>query len=804
MKSNLNWNRRDWLMILIIAVVCVLAWFPVLFFKDRSFGVELDFIRQFYPARYFAVDSVSKGIFPLWNPYVFCGYPFFASYQTALLYPFNTLMIWLYAISGSTFSIKAQCGFVVFHFFLAGVFMYVLAREFNLNRYACAISAFTFMFCGYMTAHAGHLNQHSAAAWIPFVFLLFYRAAKRKSVTYALLSGVALGIALLAGHFQPIFYLCFMLLIYAFYLGIASLRKGERTTYAFFGLLALLIMIAAAVLLTSAQLLPTYEMIGISSRHNLPFEIASTYSLPRKQIITLLFPHFYGSSPENYTGGWAPAMWELYGYSGVLALILGVVAFLRREKEAVGYFWIMLVLSVLLALGPGGYVFTLLFKAGLLFDRFRDPARILVLFGFCSAVLAGFGADHVIENFMPRSAKGETGSLKSTVLSATAFILIVVVVVSGALIARGAKHAKNTEKAIRGMLLPCFIAVVFSGLILIFTRVPQRGWLMGAGLLILVLFDLAVHNTTWPVVRINPHDLYADREASEYLARKKGVFRVETDAHTMYEALDNGPIYRLDKTTGDDSLVLLRFHQYREMLVPSVSPGVQPGLFYEGSIRSPLLDLMNAAYLVSREKIPDVLAKNKFALEKSIGGVQVYRNHDVLPRAFIACGEFVSDGNESLKKVSKSNRQTLESHAFLELEGDNYRDGDIIRSVSGTVKLTRKEPGRLVIDIQPESRGVLVLAEAWYPGWEAFVDGAKAKIYKADYLFMGVILDRKARRVEFVFRPRTLRTGIYVSCTAVALLFAYFAMYFAFRNKSECWACQVSVSKQHLNQVEGD
>lgn len=790
-------------MLMIIAFVCLLAWFPVLFFKDRSFGVELDFIRQFYPARYFAVDSISKGVFPLWNPYVFCGHPFFASYQTALLYPFNILMIGLYAVSGSTFSIKAQCGFVVFHFFLAGFFMYVAAREFSLSRYASLLAALTFMFCGYMTAHAGHLNQHSAAAWIPLIFLLFHRAVKRKSVSYSLLSGAALGIALLAGHFQPIFYLCLMLLIYALYVGIAAFRKGERVAHAFFGLLAVLIMVAVAVLLASAQLLPTYEMIRISSRERIPYEIASTYSLPRRQMITLLFPHFYGSSPANYTGGWAPAMWELYGYSGILALILGVVAFRHRERETVGYFWIMLVLSVLLALGPGGYIFTLLFKAGLLFNRFRDPARILVLFGFSSAFLAGFGADHVIENFMSRGSEKEAVRIKSAVLTATAFILIIAVVVTGVLLARGAKHAKNTEKAIRSMLLPCLIVVAFSGLILICSRIPRHGSLLSGGLLILILLDLIVHNAAWTVVEINPRDLYADRRACEYLASRKGVFRVETDAHTMYEALDNGPIYHLEKTTGDDSLVLKRFHQYREMLIPSVSPGVQPGLFYEGAIRSPLLDLMNSMYFVSRNRMADVLAEKKFILEKKLDGVYVYRNVDALPRAFMAEGEFVSDDKESLERVSKSKSRVLKRRAFLEVGGGDYRDGDIIRSVSGAVKFIIKEPGRVVIDLGPGARGVLVLTEAWYPGWEALVDGTKAEIYKADYLFMGVILEKKARRVEFFFRPKNLCHGVYVSCATITALMAYFIMLWAFRLRGKRRADRAALSEQCSTKPRG-
>jgi len=788
---------------MLIALVCVLAWFPVLLFKDRSFGAELDFIRQFYPARYFAVDCLSKGIFPLWNPYVFCGHPFFASYQTAILYPFNFIMIGLYAVSGSKFSLKAQCGFVVFHFFLAGAFMYAAARQLKMSRFASLLAAFTFMFCGYMTAHAGHSNQHSAAAWMPLIFLLFHRAVTRKSVSYSLLSGVALGIALLAGHFQPLFYLCFMLLIYALYQGFMGLKRGEALGQAWFGIFALLIMLAVCVLVASAQLLPTYEMIKLSSRQKLSFEIGSTYSLPRRQTITLLFPHFYGSSPENYTGGWAPAMWELYGYSGILALILGGLALRREDRDMVGFFWLILVLSVVLALGPGGYLFTLFFKAGLLFNRFRDPARILVLFGFSSAILAGFGADHVIES-LERGADGwEIKRVRFSALLASVLILIIAVVVSVALLARGGEKAENTAKAIRGMLLPCATVVAFSALILVCSKINlHRKYLLFCGLAGLMLLDLIPHNAVWPAVRVNPDDLYADREACGYLSAKDSVFRVETDAHTMYEALDNGPIYRLEKTTGDDSLVLLRFHNYRESLIPSISPGVQPGLFYEGAIRSPLLDLMNSAYFISRKRIPKVLAENKFVLERRANGVYIYRNLDVLPRAFIAEGEFVSCESESLERIRGSKNKALERRVFLEREGGAYRDGDIIKSVSGAVKFTRTEPGRIRIDVEPGASGVLFLSEAWYPGWEAFVDGKKVRIYKADYLFMGVILKKGSRSVEFVYSSTTVRNGILISCATITALLAYLIAFRALR-ASKRRALKDSVSERSSNQLGG-
>jgi hypothetical protein len=52
-----------------------------------------DLLFQFAPWRHFLKDSLAQGIIPLWNPYSFCGQPFFADLQTQMLYPPNWLTL---------------------------------------------------------------------------------------------------------------------------------------------------------------------------------------------------------------------------------------------------------------------------------------------------------------------------------------------------------------------------------------------------------------------------------------------------------------------------------------------------------------------------------------------------------------------------------------------------------------------------------------------------------------------------------------------------------------------------------------
>ena len=68
---------------------------------------------------------------------------------------------------------------------------------------------------------------------------------------------------------------------------------------------------------------------------------------------------------------------------------------------------------------------------------------------------------------------------------------------------------------------------------------------------------------------------------------------------------------------------------------------------------------------------------------------------------------------------------------------------------------------------------LLVVADIYWPGWQATVDGAERPIYRTDYLFRGVVVDAGDHVVRFVYRPWSQRLGTTVTTvTLVALVVA--------------------------------
>ena len=159
-------NRKD-----ITSLVFFLVVFG-LFFQANIIGHKLfcfrDIGRYYYPARFFVVESLQQGNFPFWNPYMFCGYPAFASLQQATLYPVSLLYCLFPFFQGFNW-------FFLAHFLIAGIGLYLLLCRLSLGRLASLCGSVCFTFSGYLVSMLNLLTTLSAVVWIPLLFLFFER-----------------------------------------------------------------------------------------------------------------------------------------------------------------------------------------------------------------------------------------------------------------------------------------------------------------------------------------------------------------------------------------------------------------------------------------------------------------------------------------------------------------------------------------------------------------------------------------------------------------------------------------------------
>ena len=428
--------KRLWPYALFLILVCIFLWKPI--FRGDALlpgdylaqmspwntvvkpsdpppqwnPLQWDAIAQFYPWRVFYARSMAAGHIPLWNPHQFCGTPFLANGQSAVLYPFNAVFLLFDPITA--FTVLAAL-----HLFLAQVFMYWLLRELGCRELGGVVGAICFAFSAFMVLWLELPTFVGVAVWLPLALLLIHRSVERKSLAYGMFAGAVLALSFLAGHLQIAFYVALASMLWWIWRLAGAWRSEGGAVTCRRVLPACAAFVIVAGLIASAQVLPTEELGSNSHRvrevSSEGYERFIDNALRPYRLVTAIAPDFYGNpsnsnyyllgmmdarpgKPQSGHAGSAADYMEYGMYVGILPLILACIAlggvFKRRHA---GFFAFLGIFSLLIALGtvlnwPFYY-----FVPG--FSAFGGPNRILLLYVFSVAALAGFGADLMAEHY---------------------------------------------------------------------------------------------------------------------------------------------------------------------------------------------------------------------------------------------------------------------------------------------------------------------------------------------------------------------------------------------------------------------
>lgn len=233
----------------------------------------------------------------------------------------------------------------------------------------------------------------------------------------------------------------------------------------------------------------------------------------------------------------------------------------------------------------------------------------------------------------------------------------------------------------------------------------------------------------------------------------EGIYAAGAIAHRQAPVAGN---FWPDRPEISDYLARLRWPEVRRVRTITVRGLAPPG---EIVIRGlTLIDETSGSYA------PLVISSTgRYRLVYS-GDVKVYENLDNLPRAFIVGqAEVIPNDASALARM----RAPDFSPARTVVLADGAALSDARQGTRGTAAVTGYAPERVAIEADLTAPGVLVLADAYYPGWVAAVDGLPAPIHRADLLFRGVPLPAGHHTIVFRFESRPFRIGAWISLLAL-------------------------------------
>jgi len=791
-----------------VVLLVAFALFSPFFLRGEVF-LAADTLKQFLPWRSYAapgsaphnmlitdpVNSTYTAVYnaqlkgeglALWNPWMFMGVP--ATGVTAMgggpgrLFPLKMLLHRLFPVTTAIMLLNFS------YVLLMGLSMLVYLRAVGAGPRGAIFGAVAFMLNGYLMVWLEFESVAATAALAPLMLLVIERYRGPRRATAAIAGAAVLGCIGLMGMIQYVLYVWLLCLAYLGFVAVRAQRAGGARE-AFPVLLCFGVSAAGALLIDAVDLLPAQELIAASSRIARTFAFGEFFerlgAVPGRYWVTLVFPDFFGSPrlqfnliPRLPTQEYMNYN-ELCLYLGVPTLfaLLGAVAAVRRAHT-----WFFLGLAALTAaMVAGTFVYWPFFQFVPGMER-MNPLRLIFVFSLAAAAAAGLGIGE-LEEAGARRRRVFLGLCATLAVAVLLFALVADRPGTRLWFDRGlAPAGHGGSDRMLGLLaelrhfgsptiaLPLGLTLASAALFAVFAASVR--WRRAAFLLLVALLaaDLIGFGLRYNT-RARPEELYPETPSLAFLRSRPGPFRVVMDARGRFLINSLVP-FGIEEVGGYSSFYperagrLLSFVEY--------GGAVFGGAAFDRWIQlsrtdSPLLDLMNVRYILTAPGAgPRGNARFREVFRGDLG---VWENLEAMPRAYLVRNALVRRSGDEALAVLGSPLFDKRSMVVLEEDPDPKFLADAARAdLPERVTIDRYGPDAIALTVSLPARGWLVLADTWYPGWEATVNGAPARILRANANFRALPLRAGRHRVEFVFRPPAVRRGRIASAVGVLLL----------------------------------
>jgi hypothetical protein len=184
--------------------------------------------------------------------------------------------------------------------------------------------------------------------------------------------------------------------------------------------------------------------------------------------------------------------------------------------------------------------------------------------------------------------------------------------------------------------------------------------------------------------------------------------------------------------------------------------------------RLPLLSAAAVRIFMTEEELDLPGVELLAAFETGAGSRSyVYRNARAAERAELATVTYRARSADDALAAMLGPGFDPRRHAVLEEEApapatDCHARAEILVREAATL--------RRRLSVATECPGALVFSELFYPGWQAWVDGQRAPLLRANVAFSAVWLEPGEHEVEWRYVPRIFELGLAVSGLTLAVL----------------------------------
>ena len=411
--------------------------------------------------------------------------------------------------------------------------------------------------------------------------------------------------------------------------------------------------------------------------------------------------------------------------------------FLIRVDRYVAFFFGIILFSILFAIGDQFFLHKLFFNYVPGFSKFRNPARIALLFTVASALLGGFGLRYILESGF-RHLKNVR-------------VLLAFMMLAGAILAyasfQGFLQPTNNRSIYEqigplttGETKTAFVIIVIV-CALLYTLATRK---LPAALCIIAIFatqfiDLHMFGFDQNNAALNPEEYY--NRPAQLISTLKEDYKSELTrinarkGNAMVLDRNQGMVDRVFMMEGYTPLGLQRY--------------LPPGNSWDK-----ICDLMNAKFRIRPDRLTESM---------NLATASTY-----LPRAHFMYNERVFNDESSLRAFMESDAFDAARILALE-EAGGLSLNDTLPHNDSKATITSYSLGRISLEVATPVNGYLLLSEMFYPGWKAYIDGAETKIFRADWCLRAIPVESGSHHLEVRFEPDAFRRGMWITLGTLAL-----------------------------------
>jgi hypothetical protein len=734
----------------LIIILLLFVAYPKVVLGTHSFFYR-DFGLFTYPTAQFARDSFWNGSLPLWNSLNNSGVPFLAQWNTTVCYPLSLL----YLVLPLPWSLNYFC---LGHLLLAGLGMYRLALRWTGDPLAASVGGLAFALNGLSFNCLMWTSNLGALAGMPWVLLSAERACREggKAVVWAALIGAT---QMLAG--APEIILMTWLLVAALWLE-QVWCKAIPLRPSFARLLAVGVLVLG---LSAVQVLPFVELLGYSDRGGSQANL--DWSMPFWGWANFLVPMFRCTPLVMGTSIQVEQQWTSSYYVPVAVLALAVVGGWRERTPRVRWLAIAAVMGTVLALGDKALAHKVLVRLVPLLGLVRYPIKFVVLTVFAVPMVAAFGVAWI--NKRPLATVSPAGRSLGLVGAVLGIVVVAIVACSKLFPYAGEVWTTTLMNGV-GRLLCLGLAMAIVLLLVRSVQPARRRWL-GFGLLIVVGLDAVTHvprqNPTVPNVAYTASPLQMSSRPA--VGESRAMIDPSMEA-LLLKALERDPLafYReMRSALFADCNLLDRVPRVGGFYSLALRPeaAVATLLSSHTNLAPGLLDFLGVSQ-ISSTNLPLGWNERTTALPWATAGQQpVFAD---APATYQGLGAPEFDPRRVV---------------YLPLEAQSL----VGTSVASATKIVSAQfsPQKVVVEVNAPQPALVVVAQTYYPAWQATVDDKPVTLWRANLAFQAVEVPQGYHRVVVRYRDQFFYVGSVLSLFSLALCCVLWFLNRASRARSE-------------------